>query len=88
MKAALSEGQLDGRLTCPNSKCGANVGKFAWQGTKCSCGGWVTPAFTLIKGKVDETMVATRKGGPGAAEDAPGGGAVRLPPGMKRSGNL
>lgn len=42
MRSSLGEEgaeQLDGRLLCPNQKCGANVGKFAWQGMRCSCGG-------------------------------------------------
>lgn len=57
MKGALGEGTLDGRLTCPNPKCGANIGKFAWQGLRCSCGGWVTPGFGVGKAKVDEVPV-------------------------------
>lgn len=60
MKGALGEGTLDGRLTCPNPRCGANIGKFAWQGLRCSCGGWVTPGFGVGKGKIDEVPV--RKG--------------------------
>jgi len=98
MKETLGEGQLDGRLTCPNKKCGANVGKFAWQGLRCSCGGWVTPAFAVARGRVDEAVSRPvgRAGGvagsPAAAgggmegQDS-GGGALRLPPGM-RKGNL
>jgi len=57
MKSTLGEGTLDGRLTCPNPKCGANVGKFAWQGLRCSCGGWVTPGFGVGRGRVDEVPV-------------------------------
>ncbi|OAP56792.1 hypothetical protein AYL99_08904 [Fonsecaea erecta] len=57
MRPVLSQGQLDGRLTCPTQWCGANIGKFAWQGLRCSCGGWVTPGFGLAKGKVDEVRV-------------------------------
>lgn len=93
MKDVLSAGQLDGRLSCPNPKCNANIGKFAWQGMRCSCNGWVTPAFGLIRAKIDETMVVTRKDASMAAAEsaAPqGGGAVRMPPGMRRveGGNL
>ncbi|RMD43097.1 hypothetical protein DV735_g2002, partial [Chaetothyriales sp. CBS 134920] len=54
MRESLSEGQLEGRLACPNKKCRQNVGKFAWQGLKCSCGKWITPAFALARGRVDE----------------------------------
>src|SRR5438045_1129969 len=41
MKAELEQGKLDGRLECP--KCGANVGKYAWQGMRCSCSEWIVP---------------------------------------------
>ena len=85
MKPVLAEGQLDGRLSCPNAKCGANIGKFAWQGMRCSCSGWVTPGFAITRVKVDEA-VAVRVGDTRAAETGPGGGAVRLPPGMRRGG--
>ncbi|OQV08190.1 hypothetical protein CLAIMM_12501 isoform 1 [Cladophialophora immunda] len=78
MRPVLSQGQLDGRLTCPTQWCGANIGKFAWQGLRCSCGGWVTPGFGLAKGKVDEVRVrvgssSTRATGP---VQGPGHGAV------------
>lgn len=85
MKPVLAEGQLDGRLSCPNAKCGANIGKFAWQGMRCSCGGWVTPGFAVIRVKVDEAIARPGKGITDAKAE-PGGGAVRLPPGM-RSGS-
>ncbi len=87
MKQNLEEGGLDGRLICPNQKCGANVGKFAWQGMKCSCGGWVTPGFGLARGRVDEVPVL-RKSVSAANADAghPTAVGVRLPPGMKREG--
>ncbi|KAL9115535.1 MAG: hypothetical protein Q9227_000856 [Pyrenula ochraceoflavens] len=54
--SASTPGPLSGRLTCPNTaKCGnTNIGKFAWQGMKCTCGEWVTPAFALARGRVDE----------------------------------
>ncbi|KAI4210702.1 MAG: hypothetical protein LQ351_006478 [Letrouitia transgressa] len=63
MRAELSEGRLEGRLECPNGKCRQNVGKYAWQGMKCSCGQWVVPGISLAKGKVDE--VARKAGGDG-----------------------
>ncbi|OTB03463.1 hypothetical protein M426DRAFT_74040 [Hypoxylon sp. CI-4A] len=75
MRPALEDGALDGRLSCPNAKCGATVGRFAWQGLKCSCSEWVVPAFSLNRSRVDE--VASRR------SDAPG---IRLPPG--RNGSL
>ncbi|KAL7624093.1 tyrosine protein phosphatase yvh1 [Parahypoxylon ruwenzoriense] len=75
MRPALEDGALEGRLSCPNPKCGATVGRFAWQGLECSCREWVVPAFSLNRSRVDE--VALRK------TDAP---VIRLPPG--RNGNL
>ncbi|KAI0013164.1 dual specificity protein phosphatase 12 [Xylariaceae sp. FL0662B] len=75
MRPALENGALDGRLSCPNPKCGASVGRFAWQGLNCSCREWVVPAFSLNRSRVDE--VAPRR------SNAP---AIRLPPG--RNGSL
>lgn len=97
MKETLAEGALDGRLSCPGKNCGVNVGKFAWQGMRCSCGGWVTPGFGVVKTKVDEVVQGNRAGasenaagsGGAAGGQAAGGGAgIRLPPGMRRGGNL
>lgn len=94
MKETLSDGKLEGRLTCPGKNCGVNVGKFAWQGLRCSCGGWVTPGFGVMRSKVDEvrsggTNLPNRGNGKDDSLDTPGGGAIRLPPGMRsRSGNL
>ena len=81
MKPALEAGQLEGRLTCPNEKCNANVGKYSWQGMQCSCSGWETPAFAIARGRVDEAPARLARSGTG-----PEGGAVRLPPGMRRTG--
>jgi len=95
MRPTLSQGELDGRLTCPTPWCGANIGKFAWQGLRCSCGGWVTPGFGLAKGKVDEVRVRPHKVA-GQAGSGSGSGegtkrtfasAMRLPPGMRKGGN-
>ncbi|KAJ9612442.1 tyrosine protein phosphatase yvh1 [Cladophialophora chaetospira] len=96
MRTTLSQGGLDGRLTCPTQWCGANIGKFAWQGLRCSCGGWVTPGFGLAKGKVDEVRVSGKKAEPGSEEGNANrrqgyASAVRLPPSMKKgasNGNL
>lgn len=91
MRETLAEGQLEGRLSCPNSKCGINVGKFAWQGLRCSCGGWVTPGFGVLRGKVDE--VAAKSSDPSLNQNRglpPGAGAIRMPPSMRgrENGNL
>ena len=54
MRAELEHGKLEGRLGCPNAKCGANVGKYAWHGMRCSCGEWIVPAISIARGRVDE----------------------------------
>lgn len=81
MRGVLEEGLLDGRLMCPGngsssggaSRCGANVGRYAWQGFKCSCGEWVCPAFSLQASKVDEIRVPK---GQQAKQQHEGGGAT------------
>lgn len=55
MKTELEKGQLDGKFNCP--KCQAKVGSYSWQGSKCSCGKWVTPAIELQRARVDEVTV-------------------------------
>ncbi|OJJ03693.1 hypothetical protein ASPVEDRAFT_746919 [Aspergillus versicolor CBS 583.65] len=72
---------LSGRLTCPNSSCGSNIGKFAWQGMKCSCGDWVVPAIGLARARVDISEPVAIRRGPGSL---PSG--IRLPPNMRPSG--
>ncbi|KAG8995334.1 hypothetical protein FRB94_009281 [Tulasnella sp. JGI-2019a] len=37
------EGLLEGKITCPNTKCGVKLGNYAWAGVRCSCENWVTP---------------------------------------------
>lgn len=54
MRPELEKGLLSGRLECPSGKCGQNVGKYAWQGMKCTCGEWVVPAISIARGRVDE----------------------------------
>lgn len=90
MRPALGEGLLQGRLECPNSKCRAQLGRYAWQGLKCSCGVWVCPAFSVQKSRVDE-VVKRKEGNNGPAIGAmnpDGRGVIRLPPGMKGRENL
>lgn len=53
MRPELDQGLMSGRLECPNGKCSAQVGKYAWQGMRCSCGGWVVPAVCVARGRVD-----------------------------------
>lgn len=63
MRPELEQGKLEGRLECPNGKCGQSVGRYAWQGMKCSCGEWVVPGMTLGRGRVDEVRERPRVGG-------------------------
>ncbi|KAL4927188.1 dual specificity phosphatase YVH1 [Aspergillus undulatus] len=72
---------LSGRLTCPNTSCDGNIGKFAWQGMKCSCGDWVVPAIGLAKARVDISEPVPIRRGPGNLPSA-----IRLPPNMRSSG--
>lgn len=86
MRLELEKQLLEGRLNCPNSKCGSLVGRYAWQGMRCSCGIWVNPGFSLQGARVDEIIkrasVTTASAGgirmpPGAVS------GIRLPPGLK-----
>ncbi|KAH8821214.1 protein-tyrosine phosphatase-like protein [Xylogone sp. PMI_703] len=93
MRTELEQGLLSGRLECPNAKCGAQLGRYAWQGMRCSCGKWICPAFSLQKGRVDEVIKDARAGGIQNLDNEVGAtaraiGAIRLPPGMRRTGSL
>ena len=82
MRPVLEEGELEGRLVCPNVKCAASIGRYAWQGFKCSCSEWVCPALSLQRSKVDD--VVTRPAGSGRAgtdADRMAALGIRLPPG-------
>lgn len=81
MRPELELGNLSGRLECPNQKCKAQIGKYAWQGMRCSCGVWVCPAFSLLKGRCDEVTIRKRVEG-----GSSGAGGIRLPPGMREGG--
>ncbi|KAL2809975.1 protein-tyrosine phosphatase-like protein [Aspergillus granulosus] len=78
---ASEDAPLSGRLTCPNTSCGSNIGKFAWQGMQCSCGDWVVPAIGIARARVDISEPVKIRRGPGNL--APG---IRLPPNMRPSG--
>ena len=54
MRPELEKGLLGGRLECPNLKCAQNVGKYAWQGMKCTCGEWIVPGICIARARVDE----------------------------------
>jgi dual specificity phosphatase 12 len=86
MRPTLEEGALDGRLVCPGIKCGASIGRYAWQGFKCSCGEWVCPAFSLQRSKVDEVATApVGRAVAGAEADRMAALGIRLPPGLARA---
>ena len=52
----------------------------------------MTPGFGVMRSKVDEVKVNLNASGAGKLDtggvEQAGGGAVRLPPGMRRGGNL
>jgi len=56
MEPFLEDGQLAGKILCPNAKCGAKLGNYDWAGVHCSCGEWVTPGFCVPRSKVDEVV--------------------------------
>jgi dual specificity phosphatase 12 len=86
MRPILEEGVLDGRLICPNTKCGASIGRYAWQGFKCSCGEWVAPAFSLQSSKVDKIAISKKgNNGPAAIADRMAALGIRMPPGTERT---
>ena len=93
MRPALEEGGLEGRLVCPNAKCGASIGRYSWQGFRCSCNEWVCPAFSLQRSKVDEMVAAGQQNGPakpGGVEAATARLAalgIRMPPGASTPGS-
>jgi dual specificity phosphatase 12 len=68
MRPELEQSKLDGRLECP--KCKTNVGKYAWQGMRCSCGDWIVPGISLAKGRIDQVKSRTTQGSLG----------IRVPP--------
>ena len=43
MEPFLENGELAGKIVCPNSRCGAKLGNYDWAGVRCSCKEWVTP---------------------------------------------
>jgi dual specificity phosphatase 12 len=43
MEPILKNGDIGGKIICPNEKCGAKIGNFDWAGVQCGCKEWVTP---------------------------------------------
>ncbi|KAG6850082.1 hypothetical protein H0H93_001215 [Arthromyces matolae] len=56
MESFLSDGQIAGKIICPNPKCGAKLGNYDWAGVSCGCKEWVTPGFCINRSKVDEIV--------------------------------
>ncbi|WWC88685.1 uncharacterized protein L201_003598 [Kwoniella dendrophila CBS 6074] len=54
MEPVLQNGDIAGKLVCPNVKCGVKIGNFDWAGVQCGCKEWVTPGFCIHRSKVDE----------------------------------
>ncbi|KAF9449282.1 hypothetical protein P691DRAFT_799489 [Macrolepiota fuliginosa MF-IS2] len=57
MEPFLEDGNLSGKITCPNKKCGAKLGNYDWAGVCCGCKEWVVPGFCINRSKVDEVVV-------------------------------
>ncbi|KAH9042687.1 hypothetical protein EDB85DRAFT_1916277 [Lactarius pseudohatsudake] len=56
MEFFLEDGQLAGKIICPNKKCGVKLGNYDWAGVCCSCKEWVVPGFCIHRSKVDEIV--------------------------------
>uniref|UniRef100_D8QE41 protein-tyrosine-phosphatase n=1 Tax=Schizophyllum commune (strain H4-8 / FGSC 9210) TaxID=578458 RepID=D8QE41_SCHCM len=53
----LENGEIAGKITCPNPKCRAKLGNYDWAGVQCGCKEWVTPGFCINRSKVDEIVI-------------------------------
>ena len=52
----VAQGNLQGKLHCPNENCKSKLGSFSWvMGCVCPCGAKVCPAFYLVPSKVDRS---------------------------------
>jgi dual specificity phosphatase 12 len=56
MEFFIEDGQLAGKIICPNKKCGAKLGNYDWAGVCCNCKEWVVPGFCIHRSKVDEIV--------------------------------
>ncbi|ETW78140.1 hypothetical protein HETIRDRAFT_55514 [Heterobasidion irregulare TC 32-1] len=52
----LENGELGGKIICPNKKCAAKIGNYDWAGVCCGCKEWVVPGFCIHRSKVDEIV--------------------------------
>lgn len=67
---AAAAGAFEGKIVCPNPKCGARVGSFCWGGAQCSCGFWVVPCVQFPRSKVDERLSVTAAAAAAASVEA------------------
>lgn len=44
----LKNGDISGKIVCPNDKCNAKIGNFDWAGVQCGCKEWVTPVSAML----------------------------------------
>ncbi|KAF7316499.1 hypothetical protein MIND_00169000 [Mycena indigotica] len=74
MEPFLEEGQIAGKITCPNPKCGAKLGNYDWAGMCCGCKEWVTPIWRPPRCAADvgSTGKPLKFGCLGAAKITPG----------------
>eukprot|EP00511_Aplanochytrium_stocchinoi_P006369 CAMPEP_0204822342 /NCGR_PEP_ID=MMETSP1346-20131115/535_1 /ASSEMBLY_ACC=CAM_ASM_000771 /TAXON_ID=215587 /ORGANISM="Aplanochytrium stocchinoi, Strain GSBS06" /LENGTH=411 /DNA_ID=CAMNT_0051948507 /DNA_START=297 /DNA_END=1532 /DNA_ORIENTATION=+ len=53
--------EVEGKIVCPNHRCAAKFGNYAWSGAQCSCGTWICPAIQVPKSKVDKRFLLASK---------------------------
>jgi dual specificity phosphatase 12 len=53
MEFFLQDGQLSGKIICPNKKCSAKLGNYDWAGVCCNCKEWVVPVCPKFHSYVD-----------------------------------
>jgi len=56
MEPFLQNGEMAGKIVCPNKKCGVKLGSYDWAGVCCGCKEWVVPGFCISRSKVDEIV--------------------------------
>ena len=44
----LEDGELGGKIICPNKKCAAKIGNYDWAGVCCGCKEWVVPVLHIL----------------------------------------
>ena len=49
MEPFLEDGEMTGKIICPNKKCRAKLGNYDWAGVRCSCKAWVVPVSGALR---------------------------------------